>query len=113
MSRIIKIATRKSPLALAQTELAGVLLREKLGVATEQVRIVTTGDKQTEWSLEKRGGKGLFTKELEQALLRGDADIAVHSAKDLPGEIPPGLAIAGFLPRADARDKGRRHIAKH
>ena len=56
-----------------------------------------TGDRQTDWSLSKQGGKGLFTAELEQALLRGDAHAAVHSCKDLPGENPPGLAVAGFL----------------
>ncbi|MBE2215113.1 MAG: right-handed parallel beta-helix repeat-containing protein, partial [Opitutaceae bacterium] len=62
------------------------------------------GDRQTEWSLEKKGGKGLFTSELEHTLLQGGADIAVHSSKDLPGEMPAGLAIAGYLPRADTRD---------
>lgn len=89
---------------MAQTEMVAALLRARLGEETELLKIVTTGDKQTEWSLEKRGGKGLFTKELEQALLNGDADVAVHSAKDLPGDMPAGLAIAGFLPRADVRD---------
>ena len=68
------------------------------------MKMVTTGDRQTEWSLEQKGGKGLFTSELEQALLRGEADVAVHSTKDLPGEMPAGLAIAGYLPRADTRD---------
>lgn len=103
MSKLV-IATRKSPLALAQTEMVAAHLRACLGVETEQLRIVTTGDKQTEWSLEKRGGKGLFTSELEAALLRGEADIAVHSTKDLPGEMPAGLAIGGYMPRADTRD---------
>ena len=79
-------------------------LRERLGVKTELLKIVTTGDKQTEWSLEKRGGKGLFTSELEAALTRGEADVAVHSTKDLPGEMPVGLAMAGYMPRADTRD---------
>lgn len=79
-------------------------LREALGVETELLKIVTTGDKQANWSLEKKGGKGLFTAELEQALLRGEADVAVHSAKDLPGEMTPDLAIAGYLPREDPRD---------
>lgn len=103
-ARKIIIATRKSPLALAQTEMVAAHLRATLGVDTELLKIVTTGDKQTEWSLEKRGGKGLFTSELEQALLRGEADVAVHSTKDLPGEMPEGLAVAGYLPRADVRD---------
>ena len=103
MSKLI-LATRKSPLALVQSELVSVHLRATLQVPTELLRIVTTGDKQAEWSLEQKGGKGLFTGELEQALLRGEADIAVHSTKDLPGEMPAGLAIAGYLPREDPRD---------
>ena len=103
MTKLV-LATRKSPLALAQTTMVAAHLREKLGVETELLKIVTTGDQQTEWSLEKRGGKGLFTSELEAALLRGEADVAVHSTKDLPGEQPAGLAIGGYLPRADTRD---------
>ena len=79
-------------------------LRETLGVETDLLKIVTTGDQQTEWSLEKKGGKGLFTTELEGAVLRGEADVAVHSTKDLPGDMPAGLAIGGYLPRADTRD---------
>lgn len=74
------------------------------GAECELLKLVTTGDKQTEWSLNKQGGKGLFTAELEQALLRGEAHAAVHSCKDLPGENPPGLVVAGFLPREDTRD---------
>ncbi len=103
MKKII-IATRKSPLALAQTEQVAAHLRATLGVETELLKIVTTGDRQTEWSLEKQGGKGLFTTELEQAVLQGQADLAVHSCKDLPGEMPAGLSVAGYLPREDARD---------
>lgn len=103
VNRIV-LATRKSPLALTQTEMVAAHLRLHLGVETELLKIVTTGDKQTEWSLEKRGGKGLFTKELELALERGEADVAVHSSKDLPGDQPAGLAIGGYLPRADTRD---------
>ena len=98
------LATRKSPLALAQTELVAAHLREKLHVEVELLKIVTTGDKQIEWSLEKTGGKGLFTSELEHALERGDADLAIHSSKDLPGEMADRLAVAGYLSRADARD---------
>jgi hydroxymethylbilane synthase len=100
----IILATRKSPLALAQTGLVADRLRTALGVETELLKIVTTGDAQAEWSLEKKGGKGLFTGELEAALLRGEADLAIHSTKDLPGDMPSGLAIAGYLPRADPRD---------
>ena len=65
---------------------------------------MTTGDRQAEWSLEEKGGKGLFTRELEAALLRKDADVAIHSAKDLPGGSAEGLSIAGYLPREDPRD---------
>jgi hydroxymethylbilane synthase len=99
------LATRKSPLALIQAELAAAWLREKIpGAACELLKITTTGDQQAEWSLSKQGGKGLFTAELEQALLRGEAHVAVHSCKDLPGENTPGLVVAGFLPREDVRD---------
>jgi hydroxymethylbilane synthase len=99
------LATRKSPLALVQTEMVAARFREAIpGAECELLKIVTTGDRKTEWSLSEKGGKGLFTAELEEALLRGEADVAVHSCKDLPGENPPGLAIAGYLPRQDTRD---------
>ena len=99
------LATRKSPLALTQTETVAAWLRQRLpGTECELLKIVTTGDKQAEWSLAKQGGKGLFTAELEQALLRGEAHAAVHSCKDLPGDNPPGLAVAGFLPRELTND---------
>src|SRR5258708_40085190 len=92
MTKLV-LATRKSPLALTQTEMVAAHLRGQLGVETELLKIVTTGDKQTEWSLEKRGGKGLFTSELEDALQRGAADVAVPSTNDLPRDMPPGRAI--------------------
>lgn len=79
-------------------------LRDRMGAECELLTVVTTGDQQADWSLEEKGGKGLFTKELEAALLRGDADLAVHSAKDLPGEAVTGLSTAGYLPREDPRD---------
>ena len=100
----IILATRKSPHAVTQTNLVAAHLAARLGVETELLKIVTTGDRQAEWSLEKQGGKGLFTSELEQALLRGEADVAVHSTKDLPGDMAEGLAIGGYLPREDTRD---------
>ena len=103
-ARKIVLATRQSPLALAQAELVAVHLRARLGVETELLRLVTTGDRQADWSLEQKGGKGLFTGELEAALRRGEADLAVHSTKDLPGGMPEDLALAGYLPREDARD---------
>jgi hydroxymethylbilane synthase len=104
MGKKLVLATRKSPLALAQAELVASYIGERCGVQCELLKIVTTGDKQAGWSLEEKGGKGLFTKELESALLRNEADIAVHSAKDLPGEAVAGLVTAGYLPRGDARD---------
>lgn len=101
----IVLATRKSPLALVQAELVAARLTAMMpGAQCELLKVVTTGDKQAEWSLSKQGGKGLFTAELEQALLCQEADIAVHSCKDLPGENSPGLVVAGFLPREDTRD---------
>ena len=103
MTKLV-LATRKSPLALTQTEMVAAHLRNQLGVETELLKIVTTGDQQAEWSLEQRGGKGLFTSELEAAVKRGEADVAVHSTKDLPGDMPEGLAIGGYMPRADTRD---------
>ena len=104
MGNKLVLATRKSPLALAQAELAAGYLRERMGAQCELLRVVTTGDQQAEWSLEEKGGKGLFTRELEAALLRGEADVAIHSAKDLPGEPATGLSTAGYLPREDPRD---------
>jgi hydroxymethylbilane synthase len=104
MGNKLVLATRRSPLALAQARSAAAHLRERLGTECELLEVVTTGDRQAEWSLEEKGGKGLFTRELEAALLRGEADVAVHSAKDLPGESVPGLSTAGYLPREDPRD---------
>lgn len=104
-AREFVIATRKSPLAMAQTRLAKERFEAAMPDAAFRIeKMVTTGDKRQEWSLEKQGGKGLFTKELEDALLEGRADFAVHSAKDLPSEMPPGLALAGFLPRERCED---------
>ena len=82
------LATRQSPLALVQAAAVAAHLRARLGCETELLKLVTTGDRQADWSLEQRGGKGLFTGELEAALLRGEADFAAHSAKDLPGAMP-------------------------
>lgn len=100
----IIIATRGSALAMAQAKLTQEALASALGCAAQVQEFVTTGDRKAEWSLEKTGGKGLFTKELEEALLDGRADVAVHSAKDLPTELPEGLVIAAFLPRQSPWD---------
>ncbi len=101
----LTVATRQSALALAQAELAIAHLKSRLpDYDFRLLPLVTTGDRQAEWSLEQQGGKGLFIGELEAALLDGRADLAIHSAKDLPTAESTGLQIAGFLPRADARD---------
>ena len=101
----IRIATRKSALALWQAEHVGSLLRQ-LG-AVEEVELVplsTRGDEVLDRSLQKIGGKGLFIKELEVAMQSGLADIAVHSMKDVPAEIPDGFTIAAVLERANHAD---------
>jgi hydroxymethylbilane synthase len=101
----LRIATRKSQLALWQAEHVATLLRAAhAGLEIELVPIVTQGDRIQDRSLAAIGGKGLFIKELEVALEEKRADIAVHSMKDLPGDLPAGLAIAAVLERADARD---------
>lgn len=101
----IRLATRSSPLALAQAKMVAEYLSARIADAQfEFVEIKTSGDKQQTWSLEKYGGKGLFTKEIEEALLGDDAEIAVHSAKDLPTDCPDGLEIAGCLPRDACAD---------
>lgn len=103
--RIIKIATRKSPLALWQAEyVADRLQQAHPGIKTELIKMVTKGDKILDAPLAKIGGKGLFVKELEQGMLEGIADIAVHSMKDVPVEFPEGLHLAVILPREDPRD---------
>lgn len=98
------LATRRSALALRQTELTQNHLEKETGGTFTLLPMTTQGDQQLSWSLSKEGGKGLFTSELEKALLEGKADLAVHSAKDLPTEMPEGLALAGFLPREKAHD---------
>ena len=105
MPKPILIATRKSPLALKQTEMVHAWLEERLPEQTyEELRLSTKVDERLSWSLEKRGGIGLFTKELEEALLDGRASLAVHSAKDMPTTCKEDLCIAGYLPRANATD---------
>ena len=100
----LRVATRASELALVQArQLAGQLERA-LGRSVELLPLKTEGDRQASVSLAKLGGKGLFVKEIEEALLDGRADFAVHSAKDLPAELPGALVLAAFPARADARD---------
>ncbi len=103
----LRIGTRGSPLALAQAREARDRLREAHGLDEDQVVIVVikvTGDAIQDRPLSEAGGKGLFTKELDTALVDGAIDVAVHSAKDLPTLLPDAVAIAGYLPREDVRD---------
>ncbi len=101
----LRIATRKSQLALWQAEHVARGLREAhAALGVELVPMSTKGDLILDRSLAAIGGKGLFIKELETALQSGDAEIAVHSMKDLPAELPDGFVIGAVLPRADARD---------
>ena len=101
----LRIATRKSQLALWQAEHVATLLRQAhAGLKVELVPMLTQGDRIQDRSLAAIGGKGLFIKELEVALEEQRADIAVHSMKDLPGDLPEGLMIAAVLERSDARD---------
>jgi hydroxymethylbilane synthase len=103
----LRIGTRGSPLALAQTTMVRAQLAAAHGLALERIEvrtIRTTGDTVRDRPLSELGGKGLFTKEIEEALLAGEIDIAVHSAKDMPTVLPSGLIIAAVLPREDPRD---------
>jgi len=100
----IRIATRGSDLALVQARTVAARIESELGASTEIVPVKTTGDRIQNVSLAKIGGKGLFVKEIEEALLDGRADVAVHSAKDLPAALAEGLVLAAFPERADCRD---------
>lgn len=101
----LRIGTRGSQLALWQAQKVFALIKEKYPeTEIELLRIKTTGDKILDSPLAKIGDKGLFVKEIETALLNGEIDIAVHSAKDIPTEIPAGLTLAAFLKRDDPSD---------
>jgi hydroxymethylbilane synthase len=101
----LRIATRKSPLALWQAEhVRARLLEAHPGLQVELVTMTTQGDRVLDSPLARVGGKGLFVKELEQGMLEGRADMAVHSMKDVPAEFPPGLGIGAILEREDPRD---------
>src|ERR1700678_4019150 len=103
----LRIGTRGSPLALVQAHEVKIRLAATAGLGAGRITIETirtTGDFVQDRPLADAGGKGLFVKEIEEALLAGKIDLAVHSAKDLPTELPAGLMLAGFLPREDPRD---------
>jgi hydroxymethylbilane synthase len=109
----LRIATRKSPLALWQAEHVAALLRTTHpGLEVRLVPIVTQGDRIQDRPLSAVGGKGLFIKELEVALLEHQADLAVHSMKDVPADLPEGFTIAAVLERADPRDAFLSHSAQ-
>jgi len=98
------IATRESRLALWQAEHVRALLRQRFGMTVDLLGMTTRGDEILDRSLSKVGGKGLFVKELETALEEGRAQLAVHSLKDVPMELPPGFMLAAVLEREDPRD---------
>ena len=101
----LRIATRGSALALWQANTAkDALCAASPGLEAELVVLKTTGDVTLDRPLDKIGDKGMFTKELERALVDGEADLCVHSMKDVPSELAPGCAIGAMLPRADVRD---------
>ncbi len=103
----LRIGSRGSPLALAQSREVKSRIAAAAGLDPERIEvkiISTTGDVIQDRPLSEAGGKGLFTKEIEEALLAGTIDLAVHSSKDMPTALPDGLVLSAFLPREDARD---------
>lgn len=113
MALKIRLGSRGSPLALAQSELVARLLGEKLGVGAYPIEPFTTsGDRIQDRKLIEAGGKGLFTKELDEALLANRIDAAVHSMKDLPTKLPEGIALVSVPAREDPRDAFISHKAK-
>lgn len=106
-SSVPRIGTRGSPLALAQARMVRARLADALGCEAEaiEMRVIrTSGDRIQDRPLSEVGGKGLFTKEIEEALRAGEIDLAVHSAKDMPTVLPEGLELAVCLEREDVRD---------
>lgn len=105
MSRKIRIGSRKSRLAVIQTELVMEMIRETHPeIELELITMETTGDRRLDVTLDKIGGKGLFVKELDRALLEGRIDLAVHSLKDMPMEESSKIPILGYTKREDVRD---------
>jgi len=111
---VLRIGTRGSPLALAQAHAVRDRLGALPGLAETEIDVITirtTGDRIQDRPLSEVGGKGLFTKEIETALLSGTIDLAVHSSKDMPTQLPDGLELGAFLPREDVRDAFLSNIA--
>jgi hydroxymethylbilane synthase len=106
-SSVLRVGSRGSPLALVQAREVQRRLAAASGLAADAIEIKiirTTGDTIVDRPLAEAGGKGLFTKEIEEALAAGAIDLAVHSSKDMPTVLPAGLVLSAFLPREDARD---------
>jgi hydroxymethylbilane synthase len=115
LTPLLRIGSRGSPLALVQAREVQSRLAKACGLDPAQIEIKvirTTGDVIQDRPLAEAGGKGLFTKEIEEALLAGNIDLAVHSSKDMPTVLPPGLNLSAFLPREDPRDAFIGHGAK-
>lgn len=109
----LRLGTRGSPLALAQANLVARLLSERHGVPVEDIVIhviTTSGDRLTDRPLSEAGGKGLFSKEIEAAILAGEVDLGVHSSKDMATVLPDGLVLSTFLQREDVRDAFVSHL---
>jgi len=116
VTQSVRIGTRGSPLALAQARMVRTVLAAQNGVDADAIEIVvirTSGDRIQDRPLAEAGGKGLFTKEIEEALLARTIDLAVHSAKDMPTALPEGLMLAACLPREDVRDAFISRKAAH
>jgi hydroxymethylbilane synthase len=116
VTQSVRIGTRGSPLALAQARMTRAALATAHGVGEDEIEIVvirTSGDRIQDRPLSEAGGKGLFTKEIEEALLARTIDLAVHSAKDMPTALPEGLMLAACLPREDVRDAFISRKAAH
>ena len=112
---MLRVGTRGSPLALAQTNAVRQALAAVHGFDPEQIAVEvirTSGDRIQDRPLADVGGKGLFTKEIEEALAAGTIDLAVHSSKDMPTALPPGLVLSAFLEREDPRDALNSRSAK-
>lgn len=105
MAAVVRLATRRSALALWQAHhVAGLLKGREPGLEVQLVELVTQGDRILDRPLAQVGGKGLFVKEIEDALLRGEADLAVHSLKDMPAAMPEGLVLGAVPAREDVSD---------
>lgn len=109
----LTIATRESRLAVAQTQLMGEKIKHRFGYETQLLKLSTKGDRVLDKALSAIGGKGIFVKELEKAMLDGQAQLAVHSLKDVPMQLPEGFVLAAIPPREDPRDAFISNLYAH